>query len=522
MEKKLPMIGFCLIALAGCSGSDEPQPVKNETNAISVTKLLSIEQLDQSWVVRMANDQNRTAFEGDPGWTAYFNRNYAEALDASSGTLTVRMHLEHAAVYSQAVSIHSNATAHVYGTDRQAEDPDGTYYVVGLSKVFQGNFEEAATWFGKLNADSTEPSNVSINARVETWNRWVSGLQSDAEPPLVRWSANNSFEPITDDTTVYPSTPAPVIKVPLVDDALLTLSDATDLWNRSRWHQRRAATLMGTTNAAEVSSAWLAPWALAVEKRSANSAKLLAILESEATEVWTDEWLFLSPYLTSRDVHFVAGLALHSSSWSDIDREEKLASFLKTSDAEQSAFLAKLLAASFTDNSQQGKAKQERELVASRKGTSLEDSTPIFEYSLSSRILDTDTVMQLAGELEQQLLKRMKETTGSEQPFFLMFADFAEQALLRAGAAVAAANGQYRDAGVLMLAAKDSAQPNSKDPKFWLSTAAWDVGNRYPTRAQDIVHQYSQDFPALKEARAPLDSLQIRIGKTSAAPGASH
>ena len=183
--------------------------------------------------------------------------------------------------------------------------------------------------------------------------------------------------------------------------------------------------------------------------------------------------------------------------------------------------MAKLLAASFTDNSQQAKAKEERELAASRKGTSLEDSTPIFEYSLSSKILSTDTVMQLAGELEQQLLKRM-ETTGSEQPFFLMFADFAEQALLRAGAAVAAANGQYRDAGVLMLAAKDSAQANSKDPKFWLSTAAWDVGNRYPTRAQDIVHQYSQDFPALTEARAPLDSLQIRIGKTSAAPGASH
>ena len=167
MERQLPLIGSCVVALVGCSGAEEPQPVKKETDAISVSNLLSTEQPDQSWVVRLANDQNRSAFEGDPGWTAYFNRSYAEALEASSGP-QVRMHLEHS-VYSQAVSIHANATAHIYGTDRQAEDPEADLLRRWPFKdFFQGDFEDAEMWFSKLNADATEAYDISINRRSET------------------------------------------------------------------------------------------------------------------------------------------------------------------------------------------------------------------------------------------------------------------------------------------------------------------------------------------------------------------
>jgi hypothetical protein len=57
---------------------------------------------------------------------------------------------------------------------------------------------------------------------------------------------------------------------------------------------------------------------------------------------------------------------------------------------------------------------------------------------------------------------------------------------------------------------------------FQISSAAWDIGNRYPLRAQDTIHYYSTEFPALKGVKQPMDALQIRLGRNSAAPGAAN
>jgi hypothetical protein len=116
----------------------------------------------------------------------------------------------------------------------------------------------------------------------------------------------------------------------------------------------------------------------------------------------------------------------------------------------------------------------------------------------------------------------MKVSQGKEEPFYPLFADFAEQSVLIAGVMVAESNGQREDSGRLRLNARDLALVNSKDAVFLTGFAAWDVANRYPMRAQDMIHKYSQDFPAFKVAGHPLGLLQIRLGRSAGVPGAAN
>ena len=76
----------------------------------------------------------------------------------------------------------------------------------------------------------------------------------------------------------------------------------------------------------------------------------------------------------------------------------------------------------------------------------------------------------------------MKAAQGKEEPFYSMFADFAEQAILVAGVMVAEQNGQREDSGRLRSNARDLALQNSKDALFLTEYAAWDVSNRYPSQ----------------------------------------
>ena len=92
----------------------------------------------------------------------------------------------------------------------------------------------------------------------------------------------------------------------------------------------------------------------------------------------------------------------------------------------------------------------------------------------------------------------MKESQGKDEPFYPLFADFAEQSVLIAGVMVAEKLGQREDSGRLRLNARDLALQNSKDALFLTSFAAWDVENRYPLRAQDMVHKYSVTFQHLR------------------------
>ena len=68
---------------------------------------------------------------------------------------------------------------------------------------------------------------------------------------------------------------------------------------------------------------------------------------------------------------------------------------------------------------------------------------------------------------------------------------------------------------------RDLVQKSPKNPLYFLELAAWDAGNKSPLRPQEILHRFSSDYPALEVARAPLDSLHIRISRGSG-PGPLH
>ena len=128
--------------------------------------------------------------------------------------------------------------------------------------------------------------------------------------------------------------------------------------------------------------------------------------------------------------------------------------------------------------------------------------------------------MQPVG-LELDILEAMKVNQGKEEPFYPLFADFAEQSVLIAGVMVAERLEQREDSGRLRLNARDLAC-KFRDALFLTGFAAWDVANRYPLRAQDMVHKYSSDFPAFKVAGHPLGTLQIRLGRSAGVPGAAN
>ena len=78
-------------------------------------------------------------------------------------------------------------------------------------------------------------------------------------------------------------------------------------------------------------------------------------------------------------------------------------------------------------------------------------------------------------------------------------------------------NGQYRDAGILRINSLELSEgPGVFDPLFSVSVAAWDVGNRNPLRAQEILHRLSGEYPALGAARYPLDAMHIRLSRNAA------
>ena len=130
--------------------------------------------------------------------------------------------------------------------------------------------------------------------------------------------------------------------------------------------------------------------------------------------------------------------------------------------------------------------------------------------------LNVSKVLDAASEVDALLVEEMKKVQGKEEPFYPMFADFAEQAVLIAGVMVAEKNDQRKDSGRLRINANDLALQNSKDALFL--TGFWhlyDVSNRYPMRAQDMLHRYRNDFRAFKVAGHPLGTLQISLGRSA-------
>jgi hypothetical protein len=260
-----------------------------------------------------------------------------------------------------------------------------------------------------------------------------------------------------------------------VEGASADATDSTELWVRSRWYESvaREAAKQATIDPRWI-DVFMAPWVVPMEFEVAKSQSKTILAELKP-ETMNEGWLFLSRNLVAEDALFIYELQFSDAPSKTLDVWSG------------TSLLAKILQGCIEDGA-----------------------------------LDVPKVLDAAGQLELDILEAMKENQGKEEPFYPLFADFAEQAVLIGGVMVAERLGQREDSGRLRLNARDLALQNSKDALFLTSFAAWDVENRYPLRAQDMVHKYSGDFPAFKVAGHPLGTLQIRLGRSAGVPGAAN
>jgi hypothetical protein len=422
---------------------------------------VSADLVSQSWPVRFAADSVRAPFEGHPGWSEYFQRNFASALSQLEGEGQARLHLEYAASYRQAALLHSHAVDYLYGASREDSEAEQTVYLRGVALALLGKTEESKSALAAFG--SHEDETLRLHA-----SQWIDWLSSDrkSNPPLEGFFFEGG--PPTPGTmpaagsVVHYSFPAAQ-----EGESATEASEGTALWLRAVWHEEAARQLLGESQG--VADLWLNPWRLPMEAKASVEEPALS-----------DDWLFLGFSMIPED-----------------------ALFLDAAHSEGSAAIG---------------AWRERSVLAAALDLCLEDGK-----------ISPESALEQAALLEQTVLESMKASTGTQAPFYVNFADFAEQALLRAAVVVAEAsddgsNEQSYAAGKLRLNINDMATGPTLDPVFRLSMAAWDVGkdNPYPLRAQDTIHALSDNFPALPSARVPLDALHIRMGRNSTSSGPAH
>jgi hypothetical protein len=84
---------------------------------------------------------------------------------------------------------------------------------------------------------------------------------------------------------------------------------------------------------------------------------------------------------------------------------------------------------------------------------------------------------------------------------------------LRTLALVAEMEGDREVSGLLRINALEHSRKATADPVGLLALGAWDASNRYPTRAQDILHAQVRFFPTLEAARYGLDVMALRVSR---------
>ena len=454
-------MSIMFLAALACSGSsDDPTVVVAEQ-----TTIISAEDIERTWVFQAADAEWRGQFEGNPGWEALFNRDYAGALEGSTGAGLVRMHAEYSAIYRQATLLHAHASEHMYNTDRQEEDGVDSLYLRGVARVILGQPESAKEDFEKLDDEKL----IGMSSQ---WNALAVG----GYPPSEKIVGNFVNTPPVQVGKEFRPESVPHFSIrTTIEGETSSITDTTELWVRSRWHESMARLLAGQQSMDERwIDVFMVPWHTPMESAHAQNSSQ-TVLNDLAKLQLDSSWLFLSRNLVAEDTLFLYALQFSESpqntleSWAD------------------KSLLAEILQKCMVDGQ-----------------------------------LDVPKVLDAASHLESDILNAIKIKQGKEEPFYPLFADFAEQAVLIAGVMLAESNGQREDSGRLRLNARDLALVNSKDAVFLTGFAAWDVANRYPMRAQDMIHKYSQDFPAFKVAGHPLGLLQIRLGRSAGVPGAAN
>lgn len=428
-----------------------------------------------TWQVRLASPAARAAFEGNEGWTAVFQARprtaittFVQAKDAAG---QARLHIEYAAMYRQAALLASRAAIQVWGVDHQDTDPPEVAWLVGVAGVFAGVGDlDAGTRAALLAPVAGAPATPAA-----AWKTWVeAGAQWPPEGP----AAN------------APGAPGATASAPLLAGGLpdggpvppwqfaertpealkIDAADPTTLWALSRWHEQAA--LAGPPDIAAAIPALLDPWRLPVEHAPARPAS--PVPASVPDTLW-----FLSPWTTPGDLALVAALTAGDTA--------AVAAYTK--DSPYATILARCLAAG--------------------SGGKLQNT-------------GVDCILEQAKLLGDDIQAAMAGAGGGVEGFHRPFADLARLGVMIAGERLALALHDDTARGQLWLNALDRANGPARSPTFLLSLAAWDVGNRYTLRAEDLLHELSPEVPGLDIARYPLDSLHIRLSRNAAPSQPMH
>lgn len=145
------------------------------------------------------------------------------------------------------------------------------------------------------------------------------------------------------------------------------------------------------------------------------------------------------------------------------------------------------------------------------------DSSLLAHFASVSRTggkVDSEKAVDVAASFRQALIARSNaKTDGNAEAHHRLFADIAHVGALRGLALVAEVEGDREVSGILRINALERSEKHARCPVGILSLAAWDAANRYPLRAQDIIHEQGQRYPSLEAARYGLDVMALRVSR---------
>lgn len=441
-----------LLIGAGCVSSETPTPHEIEQSELPSALL------EQTWPVTHAAEESLSAFSQEPGWVSLVMRrehkDAVTALGARGGIAAARAHTEAAFLYRQAALLTAYGLIEVYGKTPEPTDPIGVAHLLTVSYAITGQLSEARAASSRLDGVADDPT-LPWHA---PWKAWLAQGDKPAWPPDLLSAALPKLSLPPPAPGVWPEATAsgelPHYSLPEREGSTASreMADPSVLVALALWHD--AAANAASPEGAALARAARAGYTLPVEPVPAAPAGPLP-----------EEILFGSDLLASEDAAFLADL-LGSGGPGAVETHK---------DKSPIAWLA-------------SKSRKDGRINAE---------------------LAVDEVVALRSALERAATAK---TNGEEKAHHRIFAGIGYVGALRSLALVAEREGDREASGILRINALEASDKERACPVGMLALAAWDASNRYPMRAQDILHNQAKRYPSIEIARYGLDVLALRVG----------